>query len=129
MAIYLREHQINVNKRIIIPKFQLQKGMIVSGKYRSQEGKSSHTWIQVVNLKEYQTRVGICFAEHNLKNELETFSHNIEISLFDSGGCFMTKEIEGNDLGEYNNEKVRKFLVLMQTEIGKATESNKKKCS
>lgn len=41
---------------------------------------------------------------------------------------FMTKEIEGNDLGEYNNEKVRRFLVLMQKEIGKASESNKKKC-
>ena len=41
MAIYLREHQVNVKKRIIIPKFHLQKGMIVSGKYRSQEGKSS----------------------------------------------------------------------------------------
>lgn len=41
---------------------------------------------------------------------------------------FMTKEIKGNDLGEYNNEKVRKFLVLMQKEIGKASDSNKKKC-
>ncbi len=48
MAIYLREHQINVNKRIIIPKFQLQKGMIVSGKYRSQEGKSSDYLILVL---------------------------------------------------------------------------------
>ena len=41
---------------------------------------------------------------------------------------FATKEIDGNDLGEYNNDKVRKFLEIMQKEIGKATESNKKKC-
>ena len=48
MAIYLREHQVNVKKRIIIPKFHLQKGMIVSGKYRSQEGKSSDYLILVL---------------------------------------------------------------------------------
>ncbi len=48
MAIYLNEHQINVNKRIIIPKFHLQKGMIVSGKYRSQNGKSSDYLILVL---------------------------------------------------------------------------------
>ena len=41
---------------------------------------------------------------------------------------FATKEIDGNDLGEYNNDKVRNFLETMQKEIGKATESNKKKC-
>ena len=41
---------------------------------------------------------------------------------------FATKEIDGNDLGEYNNDKVRKFLEIMQKEIGKATESNKQKC-
>ena len=41
---------------------------------------------------------------------------------------FANKEIEGKDLGEYNNDKVRSFLETMQKEIGKATESNKKKC-
>tara|TARA_B100000035_G_C20800149_1_gene465091 strand:- start:27 stop:416 length:390 start_codon:yes stop_codon:yes gene_type:complete len=41
---------------------------------------------------------------------------------------FANKEIEGKDLGEYNNDKVRNFLETMQKEIGKATESNKKKC-
>tara|TARA_B100001093_G_C26719998_1_gene967425 strand:+ start:798 stop:1187 length:390 start_codon:yes stop_codon:yes gene_type:complete len=41
---------------------------------------------------------------------------------------FATKEIDGNDLGEYNNDKVRKFLEIMQKEIGKATDSNKQKC-
>ena len=41
MATYLREHRINVNKSLLIPKSQLQKGMIVSGRYKSQEGGSS----------------------------------------------------------------------------------------
>ena len=41
---------------------------------------------------------------------------------------FMKKEIDESELGEYNNDKVKTFLKTMQKEIGKASESNKKKC-
>ena len=48
LANFLKEHQLNVNKKLIIPKFQLQKGMVVSGKYKSQEGGSSEYIILVL---------------------------------------------------------------------------------
>ncbi|OUU30810.1 MAG: hypothetical protein CBB97_00740 [Candidatus Endolissoclinum sp. TMED37] len=41
---------------------------------------------------------------------------------------FMKKDIDESELGEYNNDKVKTFLKTMQKEIGKASESNKKKC-
>jgi glutamyl-tRNA reductase len=41
---------------------------------------------------------------------------------------FMNKDIDESELGEYNNDKVKNFLKTMQKEIGKASESNKKKC-
>ena len=41
---------------------------------------------------------------------------------------FMNKDIDESELGEYNNDKVKTFLKTMQKEIGKASESNKKKC-
>tara|TARA_R110001599_G_scaffold1706_5_gene8464 strand:- start:17920 stop:18333 length:414 start_codon:yes stop_codon:yes gene_type:complete len=45
---FLREHRIHVNSELIIPKYQLQKGMIVSGRYKSQEGGSSDYIILVL---------------------------------------------------------------------------------
>ena len=48
MANYLNEHKLKVNLKLIIPKYQLQKGMLVSGKYRGQNGKSADYVILVL---------------------------------------------------------------------------------
>ena len=78
MATYLREHQILVNKKLIIPKYQLQKGMIVSGRYVSQEGGSSD-YIVLVLQPNYEKKLhGLSLKEvkpnviKNLANEVGT---------------------------------------------------------
>ena len=78
MATYLNEHKININKKIIIPKYQLQKGMIVSGKYNSQEGGSSD-YIVLVLQPNYEKKLhGLSLKEFkpnvikNLANKVGT---------------------------------------------------------
>ena len=48
MANFLREHKLNINRKLIIPRYQLQKGMVVSGKYRNQDNISSDYVILVL---------------------------------------------------------------------------------
>ena len=49
MANFLREHKLNINRKLIIPRYQLQKGMIVSGKYNSQDNESGECVGQTIN--------------------------------------------------------------------------------
>lgn len=64
----------------------------------SHEGKSSYTWIQMVNLENYNSRIGICFSDKEFKQKSENIFNKVDIYFFDSSGCFMSKEIELNFL-------------------------------
>ena len=53
--------------------------------------KKSHSWIQMVNKKNYSSQLGICFSDdpnnHNKKESL------VKISIYDENGNFLKKEI------------------------------------
>ena len=53
--------------------------------------KKSHSWIQMVNKKNYSSQLGICFSDdpnnHNKKESL------VKISIYDENGNFFKKEI------------------------------------
>ena len=66
MANFLREHKLNINRKLIIPRYQLQKGMIVSGKYNSQDNGSSDYVILVLQ-PNYEGKLhGLSLAEVDL---------------------------------------------------------------
>lgn len=66
MANFLREHKLNINRKLIIPRYQLQKGMIVSGKYNSQDNESSDYVILVLQ-PNYEGKLhGLSLAEVDL---------------------------------------------------------------
>ena len=58
-----------------------------------QEGKTSYSWIQMVNSNEYLSQVGMCFSNYPLNDNFDNSNHMIEIQIYDSKGCILKKEI------------------------------------
>mgnify|MGYP002821590428 CR=1 FL=1 len=44
-----------------------------------QEGKTSYSWIQMVNSNDYLSQVGICFSNYQLNDNIDNSHHRIEI--------------------------------------------------
>ena len=65
------------------------------------KGKGSYCWNQILNDKDYHSRLCFCFADKVLNSKNRFARNNIEFSLFDSKGCFLEKEISLNFLESY----------------------------
>ena len=57
----------------------------------SYDGKSSQNWIQMVNLDNYISRLGICFADHTESEGIANSSNLVELSFYDSSGFLIKK--------------------------------------
>jgi len=68
-------------------------------------GKESYCWVQMINKVDYFARIGICFSNY-LSEEKE---NEVEISLFDSKGCFESDKIKLSylDMFELNSEEIK----------------------
>ena len=71
------------------------------------KGKGSYCWVQMINKVDYFARIGICYKIIYLKNE-------VEISLFDSKGCFWSDKIKLSylDMFELNSKKLNLMMNL-----------------
>lgn len=78
---------------------------LVNNQIFMPKGKGSYCWVQMINKVDYFARIGICFSNY-LSDDKE---NEVEISLFDSKGCFESDKIKLSylDMFELNSEEIK----------------------
>lgn len=132
MANFLREHKLNIDRKLIIPRYQLQKGMIVSGKYNSQDNGSSDYVILVLQ-PNYEGKLhGLSLAEVDLgtiKNLAKDIGTTIirsnrfrtlqipKLEMYSSSKRFYSSKLKATMESQWNNSyrtfDLKNFTSLM----------------
>lgn len=89
--IYGSEIETNINASI--------NNSLLNEKIFSPKNKGSFRWLQIINHRDYESKTKIFFASKNNINNSSPIKVNI--SFYDSRGCFMEKDIFLNILDSY----------------------------